>query len=47
MNDLNQIAKSVEELLDDSLYSEFEIEEKDDGVVIHLHDIEEIGRAHV
>jgi trehalose-6-phosphatase len=44
VNDLNQIAKSVEELLDDSLYSEFEIEEKDDGVVIHLHDIEDEHR---
>lgn len=41
MKDLTQIAKSVEKLLDNSLYGSSEIEEKDDGVVIHLEDIED------
>lgn len=44
MKELNQIAKSVEALLDDSLYDSSEIKEKNDGVVIHLEGIEDQHR---
>lgn len=44
MDDLKQIAKSVEALLDSDLYSDHRIEEKEDGVVIHLEDIEDTHR---